>query len=275
MTRTRVYLLRALAVAAAAAIAAVSGAGLKASAAQPGPGLFGIPLIVPCGFSHRNHDDPIVYPRQKGRSHDHTFFGNRSTNASSTLKSLRAKRGTTCGLPADASAYWAPTLYVGKRAVFPTHVVTTYTRRTSVPTAPYPAGLKMIAGDANAKSPQSTEHVYWTCVSTPDRRWSTIPNCASTRRGLQLIVHFPDCWDGKRLDSFNHLSHMEYSSGGKCPGSNPVAVPSLALEITYPVTGGSKAMSSAGRFGAHADFFNAWDQATFTGLVDRYFNGKA
>jgi hypothetical protein len=237
--------------------------------------VFGIPLIVPCGFSHRSHDDPIVYPKQKGRSHDHTFFGNRSTNAFSSLASLRTKRGTTCGLPADASAYWAPTLFVGKRAVLPTHVVTTYTRRTAVPVAPFPAGLKMIAGDANAKRSQSTERVYWTCVSTPDRRWAVIPNCASTRRGLQLIVNFPDCWDGKRLDSFNHLSHMDYSSGGECPASNPVAVPALALEITYPVTGGSKAMTSAGRFGMHADFFNAWDQATFTGLVDRYFNGKA
>lgn len=258
--------------------ALVAVAGSTAAAAPRGVNatpVFGIPLIVPCGFSHRNHDDPIVYPRQKGRSHDHTFFGNRSTNSFSTVVSLRAKRGTTCGLPADASAYWAPTLYVGKSAVFPTHVVTTYTRRTTVPVAPFPAGLKMIAGDANARSSQSTERVYWTCVSTPDRRWSTIPNCASTRRGVQLIVHFPDCWDGKRLDSANHLSHMEYSSGGKCPDSNPIAVPSLALEITYPVTGGSKAMTSAGRFGAHADFFNAWDQATFAGLVDRYFNGKA
>ena len=269
MSRARVYLLVVLAVALAV------GASPAAGPAQPSPAVFGIPLIVPCVFSHRSHDDPIVYPKQKGRSHDHTFFGNRSTNAFSSLASLRTKRGTTCGLPADASAYWAPTLFVGKRAVLPTHVVTTYTRRTAVPVAPFPAGLKMIAGDANAQRPQSTERVYWTCVSTPDRRWATIPNCASTRRGLQLIVNFPDCWDGKRLDSFNHLSHMEYSSGGECPASNPVAVPALALEITYPVTGGSKAMTSAGRFGMHADFFNAWDQATFTGLVDRYFNGKA
>jgi hypothetical protein len=267
---SRIRFLGALSIAlAVAGSAAASPRGVEATP------VFGIPLIVPCVFSHRSHDDPIVYPKQKGRSHDHTFFGNRSTNAFSSLASLRTKRGTTCGLPADASAYWAPTLFVGKRAVLPTHVVTTYTRRTAVPVAPFPAGLKMIAGDANAKRSQSTERVYWTCVSTPDRRWAVIPNCASTRRGLQLIVNFPDCWDGKRLDSFNHLSHMDYSSGGECPASNPVAVPALALEITYPVTGGSKAMTSAGRFGMHADFFNAWDQATFTGLVDRYFNGKA
>jgi hypothetical protein len=34
-----------------------------------GPGYF----AVACGFSHRNQDDPIVYPRERGRSHDHTY----------------------------------------------------------------------------------------------------------------------------------------------------------------------------------------------------------
>ena len=41
-------------------------------------------FAVACGFSHRNQDDPIVYPRERGRSHDHTYFGNSSTNAFST-----------------------------------------------------------------------------------------------------------------------------------------------------------------------------------------------
>ena len=65
---------------------------------------------------------------------------------------------------------------------------------------------------------------------------------------------------------------MSYSSGGACPRSHPVEVPSLTLLFTYPVAGGPKAMLSSGRFAAHADFFNAWDQGTFSGLVDRYFN---
>jgi hypothetical protein len=87
-------------------------------------------------------------------------------------------------------------------------------------------------------------------------------------------VSFPDCWDGKRLDSASHRSHMAYSSRGACAGSHPVAVPSLSLLISYPVAGGPGAELSSGRFAAHADFVNAWDQGTFAGLVDRYFNGK-
>ena len=67
---------------------------------------------------------------------------------------------------------------------------------------------------------------------------------------------------------------MAYSSGGACPSSHPVAVPTLSLVISYPVAGGRSAVLSSGRFSAHADFVNAWDQATFAGLVEKYFNGK-
>lgn len=245
--------------------------GLPQRTAQPTPQVFGFPLVVPCGFSHRNHDDPIAYPRQRGRSHDHTFFGNRSTNAFSTPASLRAHRSTTCGQPADTAAYWAPTLFVGKRAVVPALVVATYTRRTSAPVEPFPAGLKMIAGDAHALKAQSTEIVFWSCARGTGR-WTTIPTCPSTRRGLQLNVTFPDCWDGERLDSADHTSHMAYSRLGACPASHPVEVPSLALLLTYPVRGGPSALLASGRFGGHADFVNGWDQGTFAGLVDLYFN---
>ena len=114
---------------------------------------------------------------------------------------------------------------------------------------------------------------FWSCAS--GRRSTTIPTCPGSRRGgLQLHVSFPNCWDGKRLDSASHRSHMAYSSRGACAGSHPVAVPSLSLLISYPVAGGPGAELSSGRFAAHADFVNAWDQGTFAGLVDRYFNGK-
>ena len=69
-------------------------------------------FAVVCGFSHRNQDDPIVFPNQAGRSHDHTYFGNTATNARSTPSSLRASGATTCRLRADTAAYWAPTLFV-------------------------------------------------------------------------------------------------------------------------------------------------------------------
>jgi hypothetical protein len=159
-------------------------------------------------------------------------------------------------------AYWAPTLFVGRRAVKPVALVATYFRRTSVPIAPFPAGLKMIAGDAHARTAQSTDVAFWSCAAAG--RSTTIPTCPGSRRGgLQLHVSFPDCWHGKRLDSPDHKSHMAYSSGDACADSHPVEVPALSLVISYPVARGPSAVLSSGRFSAHADFVNAWNQATF------------
>ena len=80
--------------------------------------LRGVNFIENCSFSHRAPDDPIVFPGRAGASHDHSFVGNRSTNASSNFGSLRSS-ATTCMRPADTAAYWVPTLYQGANAVLP------------------------------------------------------------------------------------------------------------------------------------------------------------
>jgi uncharacterized protein DUF1996 len=231
-------------------------------------------FAIACGFSHRNGDDPIVFPGQPGRSHDHTYFGNRATNASSTPDSLRASGRTTCRLRADTAAYWAPTLFVNTRAIEPLAAVAYYVRRTSGEIQPFPAGLKMIADDAAARTAQSLQVTSWSCGGRRSAS-STIPTCDGFRRSsLRLQVNFPNCWDGSALDSANHKSHMAYSSAGSCPSSHPVAVPSLSLVIYYGIAGGAGAeLSSGGQFSAHADFVNSWDQRTLAALVDRYLNG--
>jgi hypothetical protein len=267
-----------VAVAAIASVVFIQGAvaatesGTAASHRGGGGGYF----AVACGFSHRNQDDPIVFPRQAGRSHDHTYFGARSTDAFSTPASLRADGRTTCRLRADTAAYWVPTLFVGGRAVEPLAVVAYYVRRTSDAVDPFPAGLKVIAGDASAQTAQSSRVTFWSCAVRGAERSSTIPTCPGTQRGgLRLHVNFPNCWDGDRLDSANHKSHMAYSSEGACPGSRPVEVPALSLVIYYGVSGGpGSELSSGGQLSAHADFVNAWDQASLARLVDRYLNGS-
>ena len=237
---------------------------------------FGVPFSVGCGFSHRSHDDPIVYPRQPGRSHDHTFFGSPATDAFSTGDSLLENAQTTCANQADASAYWVPTLFVAGRAVEPLALIATYSRRTSRPVDPFPAGLKVIAGDANARQPQPTRVTSWSCAVPDAVRSSTIPRCPGTRRGgLRLQVNFPDCWDGEQLDSAAHKSHMAYSTRAACPRLHPVEVPALSLLVYYPVSGRRSAeLASGGQLSAHADFVNAWKQVTLGGLVDRYLNGR-
>ena len=122
----------------------------------------------------------------------------------------------------------------------------------------------MVAGDANARSPQSTRITSWSCAVRHAERSSSIPTCpGALRGGLRLHVNFPNCWDGERLDSANHKSHMAYSSGGECPRTHRIEVPALSLVIYYGVSGGGLTeLSSVGHYSAHADFVNAWHQPT-------------
>jgi hypothetical protein len=232
-------------------------------------------FAIACGFSHRNMDDPIVFFNQPGRSHDHTYFGNTATNASSTPQSLRAAGRTTCRFRADTAAYWAPTLIVNDRAVEPTYAVVYYVRRTIDDVQPFPANLKMIAGNAAARSAQGVAITSWSCGRSRIRSSTTIPTCSTGsafRSTLRLQVNFPNCWDGRRLDSADHKSHMAYSSEGVCPASHPVEVPALTIVIRYPVSGAGAELSSGGQFSGHADFVNAWNQEVLAAVVDRYLN---
>jgi Domain of unknown function (DUF1996) len=255
--------------AAGAAAARPSSGGLARAGLYGGPGYF----AVACRFSHRNQDDPIVFPGRRGRSHDHTYFGNTSTDAFSTPTSLRNAGRTTCELPEDTAAYWAPTLFIRGLAIEPRGAVVYYVRRTFDEVDPFPAGLKMVAGNARARSPQSLRVTSWSCGYLGGRS-STVPGCLGGRLAdLRLRVRFPNCWDGEHLDSADHKRHMAYSSAGRCPLTHPVEVPAISLVIYYGVPGDRDAeLASGGQFSGHADFINAWDQRTLAKLVDGYLN---
>src|SRR5689334_6245312 len=55
-----------------AASAVVAAVAATASAATAPAGAF---FVLTCRFSHSAPDDPIVYPGQPNRSHDHVFVG--------------------------------------------------------------------------------------------------------------------------------------------------------------------------------------------------------
>jgi hypothetical protein len=241
--------------------------------ASPAGSIKGVNFISLCRFSHRAPDDPIVYPGQPGVSHDHSFVGNTSTNASSTLASLR-RAGTTCQRPGDTAAYWMPTLLVGGRPLPPSGATIYYRRNTLRKVRPFPQGLKMVAGNALSRSrPQSVLVTSWDCGDLVDvPRSSTVPTCPDGS-SLRLSVSFPDCWNGRSLDSLSHKSHMAYSVGGRCPRGHPVAVPALTLVYRYPTLGGSSvALASGGQYSAHADFVNAWNQRALAKLVSACLN---
>ena len=273
MTRRALLVLALVSVASIAAASAVARGPAGASGADL-RALEGVEFVTVCKFSHRAPDDPIVFPRRPDRSHDHTFFGAVSADAFSTPRTLRDD-ATTCQRAEDTASYWAPTLLRANRPVEPFDAEFYYRRRTVAKLRPFPVGLQMVAGNANARSPQSRRITFWDCGKHggvgPSVRVPTCPNDGA--KSLRLNVRFPDCWDGRRLDSRDHRSHVAYSLGGACPRTHPVAVPSLEIVIQYPITGGpSVELSSRGQLSGHADFVNAWHPAGLARLVDYCLN---
>jgi len=234
-----------------------------------------------CFSSHRRGDDPIVKPGQPGASHIHEFFGNRSTNADSTLQSLSA--GTTnCDPEVDLSSYWVPTLYKNGVAVAPESVIVYYQGITDPRNAkPYPRGLKIVVGNAGATNPDQNPSARWSCRGYPQASRDFV-NCPSGSK-FETYLDFPTCWDGRSLDSADHRSHMAFSPGigSPCPSTHPVAVPRVEFLITYPVNGTGLTLggtrngvnvTNAPGYTFHGDFFNAWPAAELRRRVTNCIN---
>ncbi|SRR6266508_755768 len=272
--------MRAGAVLVATGLAVLTGlAAGSGTAARPGGvttmrALQGVNFVGSCRFSHMLMDDPIVFPKQPGASHHHTFVGNTTTNAFSTLRSLLAA-ASTCRRAGETAAYWMPTLLLNGQSVEPRGATIYYRRRTLAPVRPFPAGFKMIAGSSHATEPQDLHVTFWNCGAAAGVRPSVqVPTCPAARAtSLRLHVNFPNCWDRRRLDSADHQSHMAYSLRGRCPATHPVAVPAVSLIFRYPIAGGAGvSLASGGQYSAHGDFFNAWNQPTLASLVDGCLN---
>ncbi|WP_285749278.1 DUF1996 domain-containing protein [Lentzea sp. NBRC 105346] len=232
-----------------------------------------------CPASHRKMDDPIVFQNQPGVSHMHQFFGNKTTDAYSTLTSLRAG-GTTCNPTADRSAYWVPTLYKNGQPIAPDTVTIYYQGiHDKEKAVAYPQGLRYVVGNSKATSPDQNPAARWSCTtqSPSDRNFL---NCPPGTK-VETYLDFPTCWNGRDLDSSNHRDHMAFAVGLVCPASHPVVVPRLEFLITYPVNGTGLSLggtvngvnvTNAPGYTFHGDFLNAWDAAELQRRVSNCIN---
>jgi hypothetical protein len=236
--------------------------------------LVGVNFVENCRFSHQGPDDPIVVPGTPGASHLHTFVGNDTTDAFSSYGSLRSG-STSCRRADDTAAYWVPALYQGSTLVLPQAATIYYRRGTLDTVSPFPRNLRMIAGDAKATTPQGLRVTFWSCgVASGTPRSDTVPACPNVRGSfLRLHIRFPECWNGRSLDSPDHKSHMAYATRGGCPSTHPVELPQITQIYRYPTPGGEGfALSSGGQFSAHADFLNSWKPGALRRLVDDCLN---
>jgi len=256
--------------------------GCPSTSGKPVPEASGSPGGIPgfeifCFYSHTAKDDPIVMPKMPGMaSHLHDFAGNTTTDANSTDASMQAG-GTNCKEPDDTAGYWSPTLYSHGQAVHPDRLHSYYRWgqfKNVAAIQPIPAGLRVIAGDSHATGPQSTSVVGWNCGVQGQTQYDHPISCNS---GQKVVLHlfFPNCWNGRDLDSADHRSHMAYSHNGTCPAGFPVPIARLSADFGYPTIDGSAiTLASGPSWTAHVDFWNTWRQAAMVKLTRECINAN-
>lgn len=229
-------------------------------------------IVAFCPASHRLQDDPIVFPNQPGAAHLHSFFGSTETDAFSTAEVL-LRSSTTCDPAADRSAYWVPTLLENEVPIEPEQATFYYSAESDPPSSlrSLPFGLRIIAGNGSRTGPNDgPSHYTWSCRGDATSSSGDFAACPPGRE-LELLLNFPDCWNGVDLDSPDHKRHTAYSAGRRCPPSHPVPVPRLQFKLRYPTPGGASVRLAAGSgehahhdgrgWTAHGDFINAWEPA--------------
>ena len=242
-------------------------------------------FVVVCTPTNRINSDPIVMPGSANEGmfmHEHTFVG-QTGSATSTVASLKAQP-TNCGISANHSLYWTPTLYKADGTPMVPYASRLYYRTGTIHPEnliPIPVGLEMIAGDkmATATTLQSPNvagiYCRWISGSAANTDKQPFPPGANGSpvcpEGTIIAqsVEFPNCWNGVIKYAPENFA---YSSGdGDCPaGMNNI--PKLTQEDRYDADGhhvGEVGMYYAAMnspFTLHADALEAWDQATFDRL---------
>ena len=248
-----------------------------------------------CSLTKFAFDDPIVFNGQPGKSHLHMFFGNAAIDANTTSATIASTGNSSCrGGILNRTAYWTPAMIdASGNAVMPDEATIYYKTGYNVDPAviqPVPTALKMIAGDSKATAAQwagPQQIITWICLNGSGGGGNTtIPNCAAGD-AVRLTVIFPQCWDGKNLDSPDHKSHMAYpiystGSRSKCPATHPITLPEITEHFDWPVPKGVSSstwrlssdmdVTKPGGLSAHADWMMGWDVATMQSLVTLCLN---
>lgn len=266
-----------------------------------------------CAPGHLNWDDPIIYPGIRGGSaHLHHWFGNPGGDYKSTFESLRAnsEAGTCAGGPLNNTAYWFPAMIrpQNNMVVAPDFISIYYkvsrynqneyvakgSRVAQASARNLPRGLRWVAGfntTTGLIDPVGSDF-FWACEDGTGGRQKTLAalaaqtNCegrvTSGGRTYQARVFVridstPQCWDGRRLDSPDHRSHIKVKvqdgfGNAVCPASHPVILPTVGEVIWFShlgVSDWSQWHLSSDRMAGHRhyangesfhiDWFGAWD----------------
>ncbi|GAB1317450.1 hypothetical protein MFIFM68171_07660 [Madurella fahalii] len=247
--------------------------------------------------------DPLVNPGIAPSPHLHQIVGGNAFNTTMDPSQPPPSRATctTCTFADDFSNYWTAVLYFrarnGSYHRVPqkpnvgfeqakggmTIYYTPYFGNTRSTVTAFKPGFRMLIGQQHYRTREEASRfrqLTYTCLQNMLTRTGETLDMPKQPcpAGIMSNVRFPTCWDGKNLDSPDHMSHVAYPSSGTferngpCPSTHPVKIPQLFFEVIWDTTrfnsrdlwpedGSQPFVWSQGDrtgFGNHGDYVFGW-----------------
>jgi Domain of unknown function (DUF1996) len=175
--------------------------------------------------------------------HMHDFFCANNVTDPTSYRVL-TEGSTSCKRASDHSAYWMPQLKINgtvqkpSRAGFYYQCLRPFTAQQCADVRPFPKGFRMVTGEREG----DFGDVLWHCdvAGRKNAQESPPASCSDADRGIGMVIRFPECWNGERVDPATatepYIVNARYKSNGKygCPAAHPIQLPTLTIFPDYP-----------------------------------------